>query len=549
MKKHLIAITTSLVILGWMGCEDFVEREPVDALTASNFYSTADELRQATIGLYNLPWFSYNDKAAIALGDGGGGNWTTLDGAFRPMLDLQIPSSFNLVGFTWSSFYSAVANANVIIFTLQNSSGDYTQEEENLAIAEARFMRGAAYFYLATTFGDVPIVHEGNYNQLLIEPQVRTNSREDVYQFAIQDMEYAAEHLLDTDDPGRVTQWAAKGMLAKIYLYKAGVDGNGSRDEGDLEMARNYAQDVIMNSGKGLREDYGDLFKIGEEDTNEGATGESLWALQWTFRLNQWGVQNTHQAYHTPAGDICACGDGWGGGNGPSPDMLALYEDGDLRRKETFMIQGDFYPELRQDLGGYLYGGESEAGGVVKKYVVGSPDDNGGPGTVGFMNSPLNTYMLRLAEVYLIYAEAILGNNASTTDTEALTYYNMIRDRAGLADDADGSLTFREIFDQKRVELAMEGNTWFELVRWSLFDMDATIDYVSNQNKGRYTWEPLSAPDSVFAPNGDTLVILNRPVASELFMTPAASDFVIPYPEGEITANPLLREDPVEFVF
>ena len=102
----------------------------------------------------------------------------------------------------------------------------------------------------------------------------------------------------------------------------------------------------------------------------------------------------------------------------------------------------------------------------IKKYVIGSPADNGGLG--GQQNININTYMFRLAEVYLIYADAILGNNASTSDPEALKYFNAVRTRAGVAPKT--SITYADIFQEKKIEFAFEGNEWYDWKQWYYFD-------------------------------------------------------------------------------
>ncbi|MDF1547176.1 MAG: RagB/SusD family nutrient uptake outer membrane protein, partial [Bacteroidales bacterium] len=222
-------------------------------------------------------------------------------------------------------------------------------------------------------------------------------------------------------------------------------------------------------------------------------------------------------------------GDGWGGGNGGSPDLQAMYDANDLRRKPTLMYKDDFYAELLKADGGYTYDKESSAGSAIKKYVIGTPDDNGGE--VAFMKTPLNTYMMRLAEVYLIYAEATMGTANQTTDADALNYFNMIRNRAGLADDADGTLTWRDVFDEKRMELAMEFQHWYDVVRWSYFDQAGALNYLRTQERGDFHWE-----------NGVKVV-------NSRFYDVQAEQLSYPYPEADVTANPKLKEDPVDYPF
>ena len=89
--------------------------------------------------------------------------------------------------------------------------------------------------------------------------------------------------------------------------------------------------------------------------------------------------------------------------------------------------------------------------------------------------------MLRLAEVYLNLAEAILGNNASTTDATALYYFNEVRKRAGL--NAKTSLTYEDLRHERRMELAFEGQYWYDLVRRAYYKQQEVVNYVNNQNR------------------------------------------------------------------
>ena len=92
--------------------------------------------------------------------------------------------------------------------------------------------------------------------------------------------------------------------------------------------------------------------------------------------------------------------------------------------------------------------------------------------------------MLRLAEVYLVYANAILGNNASTSDPEALKYFNAVRTRAGVAPKT--SITYDDIFQEKKIEFAFEGNEWYDWKQWYYFDPTKALQYFSTQNRGNY---------------------------------------------------------------
>ncbi len=524
MKKIIKYIIVVLVFTGSSCSDDFLERIPEDAVTIDNFYRTPEELRMGTAPLYNQVWFDWHDKAKIGIGDASSGVFSTNDGAFRIFMQFSVTADHARMNEAWRSLFNVVAQSNMLIYGVKNSTSDQiTEAHKNLAIAEARFMRAVAYMNIVANWGPVPIIES---NLAYVENYViPTNRVEDIYQFIINDLDFAAEWLLEADRPGRVTQWSAKGMLARAHLYAAGVGQTGSRDPGHLNKARAYAVDVIENSPNSLMEEYADLYKL--ENNNNS---ESLFSLQWVDKGALWGVQNTLQAYFAHVGRLTGVGDGWGGTNGATPFMQSLYEENDQRRKPTFMYHGDHYPELLRAEGGYTYEGTSSAGSAVKKYVIGRPEDNPGH-TLSFMSTPQNTYMMRLAEVHLIAAEAILGDAASTSDANALRYYNAIRERAGLP--LQGSITFDDIFREKFIELAVEGRNWHELVRWHYFDSQGAINYVSGQNRGYYSWSDGVRQDP------------DPPV----YITPTDDSFRFPYPSAEISRNPLLTQEPVPFDF
>lgn len=523
--KNIIKYIVIVFVLITSSCsDDFLDRPPIDQLTIDMFYQTPEELKMATNALYNVVWFDWHDKAKMGIGDGAGGNYLTNDGAFRIFFEFTVTGEHARMNEAWRSLYNVVAQSNMVMYGVSNTdSDDITEEDKNRAIAEARFMRAAAYLNIVTTWGAVPIIEN---NLAYVEDYVIPRNRvEDVYEFILRDLEFAVAHLSETADRGRVTRWSAKGMKARAHLYAAGVGQSGSRDTDHLGKARQYAEAVINESGLVLMGDYADLFKV-ENDNNP----ESLFALQWEDKGAGWGNQNTLQAYFAPEGRIAGVGDGWGGGTGASYDLQQLYEPQDQRRKPTFMLYGDHYPELMRAAGGYTFEMQGGPGSAIKKYVIGGPNDV--DVTVSFMSTPQNTYMLRLAEVYLIAAEAIMGNNASTSNADALRYYNAVRERAGL--DPQDVITFDDIFREKRIELAFEGRIWYELVRWHYFDPAGAIDYISQQNRGFFSWadgERYMDPEN------------------ELYITPSDDDFTMPFPSAEVSRNPLLRENPVAYDF
>ncbi|MCD8262569.1 MAG: RagB/SusD family nutrient uptake outer membrane protein [Bacteroides sp.] len=157
------------------------------------------------------------------------------------------------------------------------------------------------------------------------------------------------------------------------------------------------------------------------------------------------------------------------------------------------------------------------------------------------MNSSLNTYMLRLGEVYLNYAEAVLGNSASTSDATVIDYFNTIRKRAGL--DPVSQITFEDIRKERRLELCMEGQYWYDMVRWAYYKQQEVLGYIENQDRD------IIVP---FTYDGSTNTLTlddSRDPGSRPVGVINSSIFLLPYPESEVVQNPLLKEDPVPYEF
>ena len=149
--------------------------------------------------------------------------------------------------------------------------------------------------------------------------------------------------------------------------------------------------------------------------------------------------------------------------------------------------------------------------------------------------------MFRLAEVYLLYANAILGNNASTSDPEALQYFNAVRARAGVAPKT--SITYDDIFLEKKIEFALEGNEWYDWKQWYYFDPTKALQYFSTQNRGNYNISYNNGNPFITFFGSDNMT----PGKVTYPITPQTAD--LPYPESELLVTPSLSLPPVPFDF
>lgn len=556
MKNKFIYMLAGLLMLSTSACKDeFLEIAPDDEPTVDAFYNSPAEIRAVTGSMYGRPWFEYNDKFSWAVGDGMAGDLFNDYLHEGQLFMFTFNENNNIVSQGWRGLYNVVGFANSIINDMPPIAARNGVPEAaiNAGLGEARFIRAYAYYLLTEHWEEVPIIE--NVAELIVNDniQVPKATTASLYQFIIRDLEFAAQYLPTSDEGGRVTQWSAKGMLAKVHLTR----GQRNQSQEDFDKAKSYAADVIENSGLSLMQNYADLFKI-ENNNNQ----ESLFALQWL--AGTWGLGNSRQAVFGRNSLLTGNSEAWGGAKGATVSFRETVEENSLgakdqRRPYIYMTLGDHYPEIWKDRGGYTYNivtidpesgeqieGSSNQLNHIRKYIVGTREDAGV--AINNQGVPLNQYMLRLADVYLVYVEAAIGTGESTSDATALSYLNAIRNRAGLPNRS--SVTFWEVLMERRVEFGMEGMNWLDVRRYMHRDPNSAIAYLESQQRERVfgrlvdetgagigdpnTWEAYAL---VTRENTDDFEGINLlPVT--IPQSPGA--FILPIPNGEVTQNPKL---------
>ncbi|MGE5521094.1 MAG: RagB/SusD family nutrient uptake outer membrane protein, partial [Candidatus Dadabacteria bacterium] len=413
--NRLIGLLLPIVLLA--SCKkDFLEKPPLSSVVDANFYKNDDQVMAGTALLYSQVWFDYNDKAMYNLGDFRGGTaFSAWNDRGNVLFNTTGDNGEN--GASWRAFFNVVAQSNLFLYNLNKYGGSAVSANvRKTAIAEARFMRALAYRFLVMNWGPVPVI-ENNFDKLF-DSSITRNTVPSVWRFITREMRAAAQDLPTTPmQEGRLTKWSAEAMLARFYLTRAGVESNGGvRNQQFLDSAKYFANDVIVNGNRSLLKNYADLFKY-PYDNN----AESLFELQWVFSgSNVWGTNNSMPEYLAYNPEISF--GGWGGDKGATWWLVKQYDgfteqpDGtlkgrtlDQRLHETFMMPGFYYPEITKvsDKTKFIFPftGTDQNFLNVKKYVIGSPIDLAG--IASSQHYPNDTYMMRLAEVYLIYAEAV----------------------------------------------------------------------------------------------------------------------------------------------
>ena len=579
-----------VLALSMASCQDFLNRPTEDNYNVDNFYKTDEQVEQGVNFLYNSPWYDFQ-RAFIKIGEVMSGNMYM--GGSPYLTFTTNGTDGDLINMSYS-LWAVNGHANTVITNILNSEGP-SQAAKNKAIGEALTWKAMAYFYMVRTFGEVPIVHDNNailtsgtYNDLY------KADRASVYEYIVMTLEKAMELLPKQTSGwnGRIDYYAAEALLAKVYLTRAGLSGQLNND--DLQKAATYAEDVILNSGRSLTPKYSDVFRLAPSVHN--ATGESLIAWQWECTSGRWTAQNTLQSDLIFDG-FSEFGDTWGGWGGPSYDLALAFDadpldapntrlyEKDTRRKATMMMAGDVYEYFWTDKGGFdylrfLYSGDATyaeygspgqfqgpCGSQNVKHLFGNGADH--EAALGFsaarMSYQLPTHLLRLSDVYLICAEAniLTGNSA-----KALEYVNAVRARAYNEDydSTDGQLTavtFEDIWKERRLELAGEGDRWYDFVRRSYYDMEGVVAELKAQKRNTIygydgackayyksgcgddltkfdsktaTWTTEGLTDS--EGNAISVAYDEGPAAPNV----TASIFTLPFPSEDVVFNPHLLE-------
>ncbi|ANI90261.1 hypothetical protein A9P82_13745 [Arachidicoccus ginsenosidimutans] len=550
MKLQIKNIASLALITSWLlaGCsKSFFDRVPGTSVTTGSYYQTADQLAAATTPLYGTPWFGWNNKCGWSLTEISGGNLRSWSSDVAPFGTMPVSSDNPELRTLWNSPFTVVAQCNALITNISTANTSaIAQNAINNALGEAHLMRAVAYFYLVRSFGNVPLIENPSDNIDDFQ-NVPTRSIPDVYKFIVRDLKFAEANCTpNVAATGHGSSGSASAMLAKVYLYMQNYDS-----------ARIEAEKVINSGEFSLLPNFGDLFI-----TNNNNNKESILAMQWTPHGPGTGYDygNSIQASWAYSSSITQTGDGYGSA-APTIDLVKAFEaeGGDtVRRHFTIMLPGEHYAELDVNNGGYTLPLNASSQGTqaqCKKYVIGAPGDPDNS-----LAPPIaqaggnNTYIMRYADILLIEAEAILGQqakpvtskgidtSAATSDPTALKYYNMVRARAGAPQVT--SFTYKQLLNERRLEFALEQDYWFDLGRIDGFKATTTNNGIQSA--------PHPVARAIIAQQERGTYANNYPDKSVLYsskVTLTDDNFYCLVPSNESSSDPQLLQSPVPYDF
>jgi len=446
--KIIKNILVLFIVISMTNCsEDFLEKMPLDTINTENYPATAEELVTLVNGayqplqwpkLYNLRMWTSDIMAGNSIVGAGGGS----DGIETQDMSNFVTNTDNAgVLDLWRGPWPGILMANIILDVAPGLEID--ESIKNRSIGEAYFLRAHYYFILTRYFGDVPLITKPQSSDDELYPE--RVSKDLVYNQIISDLEKAIDLLPEKGtytgfDIGRASKGAAMGILAKVHLTLGNLN----------EVVLLTSQ--IEGLGYTLNQNYSDNFNPMTENSNE-----SIFEVQYASDggFNFWGNENQASwlsPFMGPRGSgFVGGGYGW---NQPTQEFVNSYEPNDLRKDATILYEGGPNFDGKPYLASY-----SLTGYNVRKFLI--------PLSISpsYDNSPLNFPVLRYADVLLMKAEAL---NELGQGSQAEIPLNLVRNRAGLPNIASGmpqNSLRTAILHERRIELAFEGQRWFDLIR------------------------------------------------------------------------------------
>lgn len=462
MKNCIKILSVVLFITMLSSCKKWVDYNPHEdyKITDLDYLKSESDYRTMEVSVYSpLQWLNQTVPIGDIASDNsvsGGENASDVLG-LQQIDDYTYTSNNDYLTEIWSSSYEGINRANYLTqFKEKNPAGDAVVFAGKDALyGEVYFLRAYYYFNLVKFFGDVPLFTD---KRLAITDSrtLKRSPKVEVYTQIELDLKNAIAVLPPTPaQPGRVTKYAAQALLGKVLLY-----------EGKFDEAAAMLENVV-NGPYTLVSNFGNIF------LQSGENGpESVFEIQYSnaYPYWNWGAATRGQGNYS----VQQCGirglngsspyaAGWST-NLPTQELRNAYSAGDQRKDVTTLDIEAYKTDNPQFNITYQVAPYKNTGLYNQKYLPRKGETSGQPE----LNYTNNFRTIRYAGVLLMAAEA---NNRSTTpdDTKAQTYLNKVRRRAfgdQLHDiTATGTALRQAIWDERRLELAMEGDRFFDLVR------------------------------------------------------------------------------------
>ena len=484
--KKIYTMALGLGLLLFSCSEDYLNVDPMTDVLESNFYRTVADAEMALVGCYDgYQRTSSNGNLAFyvtseVLSDNTYGGTGSTDGRGYQALDRfdpsQSPADNNLFNGTWSDYYAGIFRCNKLLSKLDGVNFESKPEARVRIEGETRFLRALMYFDLVRLFEKVPLLTAPTTDNV---PQA---SPAEIYKQIAEDLKFAAANIPADAYPkanaaqndGRVTSYAAKALLARVYLFYTGYYGVDDLGVTKAEVLAGL-EDVIASNEFGLLTDYKALWPASSyvpaaNNTldRSGYAGEGNKETVFAQKFNntqdyngnvdgnRWlvmmGMRNTNWSPY---------GKGWGACT-VEPKLVAAFDNDDKRKSASIIdIAGE-------GITGFDVKGQREYTGYTNKKYTPTALPDGSSNTGGSNDFQISQdqdfVVIRYADVLLMAAEMGSPN--------AQAYYDAVRTRAGLSSRA---VTQANILEERRLEFAFEGLRYWDLLRQGLSTAASTL--------------------------------------------------------------------------
>ncbi|GAA4440664.1 RagB/SusD family nutrient uptake outer membrane protein [Ravibacter arvi] len=454
-RKSYIHIAGALALtLSLTSCEDLLLNPiPESVLTTTNAFSNARDIELGVFGVYSrLQSRVPTDFELMEVpSDNMFGEYFAVSPGMDAINTLDVTPTNQKINSFWQATYNGIFRANLILSKIDVPT-DYTGSKKDNYMGELKFLRAYQYFDLVRIFGGVPKVTE--VLGITDAQNIGRASEQEIYDFIVQDLTEAIDQLPETTVQGRASKGAAIALLAKVQVYRE-----------NWAAARTLLERLIAMNKYELLPNYRDLFQLATETNKEAI-----------FSLAYVGGTNGHALSQLllPNGGVKGYSNVGSRVGRPTWDLHKAFEKGDTRFDQTITDYALIWTAT-SDADAFWWP-------YFSKWRV--------PAEVS-TSSGIDIPLLRYADMLLLYSEVLfkLGEK-----DKALVELNKVRARAFksadknyvAADVATDKAFMDKLLLERRLELAVENNRWFDLVRTGRFvEVLQTIEGEYNPSTGK----------------------------------------------------------------
>jgi starch-binding outer membrane protein, SusD/RagB family len=511
INKLYFGFLLVLLFTGVSCNKDFLDRNPLNSVSSQIFWASEADVQTALAGVYSRLQQNFlgyervyldglTDNAYLDPGNGNQSNMTNMTtGSISAGLGGALPNMY-------STPYRAIASCNYFLDNIDKAP--LTDAKKNGYKAEVRFIRALSYFDLVQSFGGVVIYK--NFPEKLEDAKIAKSTKEQVYAFIEEDLDFAIANLPDEKYNGHAVKGSAQGIKARVLIT-----------EQKWADAVTILQQIMTANKFSLSNNYAALFRTAGQ-TTAAVNTEIMFSTQYLaptnpqrispgaagmdIELGWWSLMQPYQdlanEYEMTDGKMIT--------ESPLYNPATPYVNRDPRMDLTLRLPGEVWKNAAGTPWTQSYA--TNTGFLMEKYV----DLSRAPFTAATATQTDQDYIhLRYADVLLMYAEA--KNEVSGPDATVYAAINQVRARSGInmppVDQAkyDTKDKLREyIRHERRVEFALEGQRYNDLKRWNIAHIKLP---------------------TLKTPAGTPLVFLTK-------------NYVLPFPQSELDNNPFLIQNP-----